>query len=120
MRGKRQPVFRYKYGSIEIDDFPQPQPGDLDPSLKRTFTLKLRGLTPSGSPPALLFLVATATKEIKPLKNGWYQIDDRMRIRVRGAKGDKPIIRKSGGRWELLFPVTFQGNTATLTQECEW
>jgi len=112
---QRQPIFRYRFGSIEIEDFPQPVPGILDPSLKRTFTLRSKS-----EKPALLFLAATGTNAIKPLKDGWYQIDNRMQIRVNGVPGDKPVIRKNNGRWELLLPVTFKGGKATVTQECKW
>jgi mono/diheme cytochrome c family protein len=112
---KRQPIFRYRFGSIEIEDFPQPVAGILDPSLKRTLTLRSKS-----EKPALLFLAATGTNAIKPLKDGWYQIDNRMQIRVTGAAGDKLIVRKNNGRWELLLPVTFKGNVATVTQECKW
>jgi mono/diheme cytochrome c family protein len=112
---KRKPTFRYRFGSIEIEDHPEPVPGILDPSLKRTFTLRSKA-----EKPALLFLAATGMNAIKPLKDGWYQIDNRMQVRVSSPAGGKPIVRKNGSRWELLLPVTFTGNEATVTQECKW
>ncbi|MFQ5731856.1 MAG: PA14 domain-containing protein, partial [Planctomycetaceae bacterium] len=112
---QRQPIFRYRVGAITVDDHPEPVPGEADPSLKRTLTL-----TSKAERPALLYLAAVATKEIKPRTDGWYQIDDVMRVRVTSAGKTKPIVRKNGGRFELLVPVTFAGNEAKLVHEYVW
>jgi len=112
---KRRPMFRYKWNGVEIEDHPIPVPGKIDPSLKRTFTLRTED-----SSPTLLFLAATAKKQIKPLPDGWYQIDDLIRIRISNASEDKPIVRKNGNRFELLAPVNFNDKSATLVQEIQW
>jgi len=126
---KRRPVFRYRFNGIAIEDHSVPVPGDIDPSLKRTFTLQLQnpraaprgnGKEPRGTPPALVFLAATAQTEITLLKNGWYQIDELMRVRVAHDSSVKPIVRKNGNRFELLVPVTFKDGQAKFVQEIVW
>ena len=119
---KRQPVFRYRYERIEIEDHPEPVKGELDPSLKRTFVLQFKSprVAPRGTPPALLYLAAASSKPIKPLKDGWYQVDDVLRVRVSHDKSAKPIIRKNGNRFELLVPVTFEGKEAKFVHEYVW
>lgn len=119
LNGKRQPTFRYWLGEIAIDDFPQPVKGEIDPSLKRTFVLRLKNAG-HGNPPALVYLAAVSTREIKPLKDGWYDVDRLYRVRVNNGSNQRPIVRKSGGRWELLVPVEFHGNTAKLVHEYVW
>lgn len=114
---KRQPVFRYRLNGIEIEDHPQPVKGVIDPSLKRTLTLKSK--KPRAASGRLWFRAATASKEIKPLKDGWYKIDNLMRVRVSSGT-NKPIVRKNGNRHELLMPVQFDKNGAKLTQEIAW
>ena len=48
------------------------------------------------------FLVAAGNK-MEAGEQGWYTINDNLRIHINSA--DKPIIRESKGRKELLVPV---------------
>ena len=115
---QRQPIFRYRFGDATIEDHPTPVKSAVDPFLRRTLTITQSETAASGR--TVYFLAATTATTIKPLKSGWYQVGEQMRLRMTTSDKSKPIIRKSGGRYELLLPVTLNGKPTTITQEIVW
>ena len=99
--GKRQPTFRYRVGAVSIEEFPQPKAGEVDMNLIRTFKL-----TGSGR---LWFRAATG--DVKAAGDGSFKVDDKLKIRIKGA-GEPKI---SGN--ELRVPVTAPGE---FTVEMTW
>lgn len=114
LNDKRQPIFQYAFGSIVVEDAPQPVAGEIDPSLKRTLRLR------AGSKPSATLFLAAAGKSIEARKDGWYRVDNSYDVRVSQNTKTKPILRKSAGRFELLIPVQFTDNKAELVQEIKW
>ncbi|MCH8829239.1 MAG: c-type cytochrome [Planctomycetes bacterium] len=110
----RQPVFRYRWNSVEIEDYHLSNPGEIDPSLRRILTVKA-----TGKSPAMVFRAAVG-KTITPEKDGWYRVDKSHRVRVSSFPSSKPFLRKSAGGFELLIPVRLQDGKAILIQEIVW
>jgi mono/diheme cytochrome c family protein len=98
---KQQPTFRYRVGGVTIEEFPQPKAGEVDMTFVRTFKL-------TGSGP-LWFRAATG--EIKTTGDGMFNVDGKLKIRIRGA-GEPRIIGN-----ELRVPVSAPGE---FTVEMTW
>ncbi|HZU37521.1 MAG TPA: hypothetical protein VFA18_16490, partial [Gemmataceae bacterium] len=109
----QRPTFMYSVGPVRIDDFPQAvaASGKDAPSFRRVLTL--HGARATGT---LWFRAAVADK-IEALSNGWYRIGD-YKMRLEGA--DKPRLRQSAGKTELLMPVRFREGQARIVQTFLW
>jgi hypothetical protein len=77
--------------------------------LKRTISLS------SETKPANLWLRAAAAGKIETIAEDTYKIDDRLTLKVIGAK-----VRKSGGTMELLAPVTYRGQDSLFILTYDW
>lgn len=115
---KRQPIFQYRFKELSIEDHPQPVAGVTDPSLKRTVIITNSKRAAEGG--QVYFLAAVSAKPIRSLKDFWYQVGDRMRIRVSAFDQKKPFVRKSGNRYELLLPIGLKTGKATFDEEIQW
>jgi hypothetical protein len=109
---KRAPTFRYSWNGLTIEDYPRPV-GEQDLFLMQR-TLKLM----SEKPTANLSFRAIVAGKIEKTGEGVFKIDDRWVLRTNGE--GKPEIRQSAGQWELLVPVVFDGNTATIDITYDW
>ncbi len=98
---KQQPTFRYRVGGVTIEEFPQPKAGEVDMTFIRSFKL-------TGSGP-LWFRAAVG--EIKPLGDGTFNVDGKLKVRLRGA-GEPKIVGN-----ELRVPVTAPDE---FTAEMTW
>lgn len=102
----RRPIFRYRLGDLQIEDFPEPKKGELDVSLKRTLVVKGQG---GGN---LVFRAAVG--DIRALPGGQYQVEGDLKLTLTG--GGKPILVGN----ELRVPVPVNGGSVTLVEEFVW
>ncbi len=108
----QRPTFRYTLGPVTVEDFPNAVAGKAAPSLKRTLTLTAE------RPVKDLWFRAAAGDKIEALAGGWYRVNGEYRVRIESAA--TPVIRRSGGKQELLVPVRFENNRARLVEEIVW
>ena len=112
----RQPAFLYSVGSLLVTDetLQGPRSNDDLASFDRRLTLTVKDATgPNG-----LWYRAAEGAMIEE-KDGIFIINGHLRVRVLSGEA-KPLIRQSGNRKELLIPVTFVNNIATIVQGYEW
>jgi mono/diheme cytochrome c family protein len=109
---KRRPTFLYSFNGIQVEDEPSPKGEAGAFVLQRKFTLKAE----SAAPADLQYRAAVADK-IEEVSGG-YKINDAVIVRI--TSGQKATVRQSGGKNELLVPVTFTGGTANLVLEYDW
>jgi hypothetical protein len=107
---KGQPRFRYSFGEIEVIDFPQPVKGERDATFNREISL----VTKDPVPLNLYFRIAAGN--IEQLSEELFQIDGILKLKVPA----NAVLRESGGRKELLIPVTFAGTQAKIVAEYLW
>ncbi|HEX7448939.1 MAG TPA: family 16 glycoside hydrolase [Pirellulales bacterium] len=108
-----RPTFSYQTPRFSVDDKLVPVVTGDETHFERRLTVHC-AQSPTG-----LYLLLGAANEIKPLAEGWHQVGDGYRIRVRGESG-QPMIRTSGGRKELIVPVTPRNQKAELIEEIVW
>ena len=107
---ERRPTFRYSWNGIDIQDFPEAVPTNLDAGLKRTITVH------AAQPVSTLYFRAAIGDKIQE-KDGAFIVDEKLKLKFTGAK---PVVRNSGGKAELLVPLTFAGNDAKFVEEMTW
>jgi cytochrome c553 len=104
----QRPTFSYTFNGITIDDFPNAVESKGNPQIRRTLTLTTE------NPIDRLYYRAAVADKIEVDKQGYYVLGTwRMRI----ESDANPVIRKAGNKMELLVPVRFKGNSATIVQE---
>jgi len=110
----RQPIFRYSKDQIDISDAIVPRKNDSQlASFERTITLE----SPS-SAEGLYFRAAAASK-IESFNDG-FTLDGHLKLTLDTQHKKSAIVRQSGGKTELLIPVTFANGKAEITQIYEW
>jgi mono/diheme cytochrome c family protein len=109
----QRPTFLYALGGVQVEDFPNAVAGKPAPSLRRTLTLTAE------RPVKGLWFRAAAADKVEALPNGWYRVNGG-EYRIRIESGAPPVIRRSGGKQELLVPVRFENNWARLVEEIVW
>lgn len=107
-----RPTFLYSAPGFAVEDQPAPKRNGKAIGFERRLTIRAE------QPLAGLYFLAAAGPEIKPLGDGRYQVGA-VAISVR-ADGASPIVRTSGGRQELLVPVTLKDGKAEVVQEISW
>jgi mono/diheme cytochrome c family protein len=105
-----RPTFRYTFGDVKIEDFPNPAAGK-EAALRRTLKLSA-----AKSVDNLYFRAAVANK-IQTLGRGWYRLDD-WKMKIKSAT--PPQVRQSAGKAELLVPVRFAKGKAEIVQVFAW
>lgn len=105
-----RPAFRYSTESFEVHDLPVPVAGSPDPTYQRQFRINSQSS-------AQLYLRAAVGVEVKAIDDGWYVIDNAVRVRVNSKSA---FLRDSGGQQELLVPVELNSGSATVVQEIAW
>jgi mono/diheme cytochrome c family protein len=123
---QRHPTFRYRFQQIEIEDLflPVRLSGESDSSFRRTISFQ------TSRPVANLWFRAAVADNIEDKGNGAFVIDGKVRLNfpasqpTPGRSDDlrvtRPIVRRSGDKFELLAPVNFQGNQAQVMEEISW
>jgi cytochrome c2 len=109
---KRQPSFIYQYYNLSVNDFCEPQViGDID-GIKRTVSVSSKSLTQ-----ATLQYRAASANSIKQLDDGWYQIDNNLKIHIEGGT---PEIRKSENKDELIITIDMATRRGQVVQQYAW
>ena len=109
---QRRPKFLYEFENLRISDFPQPKV-ELIPQITRKINIEGN----SGNK-KLHYLAAVGAKITK--EDDGYAIDEKYKVDFpEGAKEDDPILRSSGGRQELLLPITVAGKLS-FSQRYRW
>lgn len=110
----RQPIFRYSKDRIAISDAIVPRQNENKlSSFERTITLE------SPSPVEGLYYRAASASKIEPVDGG-FVLDDHLKLTFDEDAAKAAVIRQSGGKSELLIPVTFVNGQAEVTQIYEW
>lgn len=109
----QRPTFLYSFNEINIEDAPNAVDAKGTPTIRRSFTIT------TDNPIDKLYYRAMVANQIDvEARGGWYRINDAWRMRIEADA--PPIVRKSGGKMELLIPIRFKGNSAKLVQEYQW
>ncbi len=109
----QRPTFLYSFNEIKIEDTPNAFEMKGTPAIRRSFTIT------TDNPIDKLYYRAMVANQIDAeAQAGWFRINDAWRMRIEADAA--PMVRKSGGKMELLVPIRFKGNEAKLTQEYAW
>ena len=111
---QQRPTFLYSSADFSVEDQPLPVSGDLESSFRRT--IRLTATRPASD----LWFRAWVGSTVELQKAGQYLADGKIQLRFTLGGGARPVIRQSGGKTELLVPVTFEGNTAQIIEEIQW
>ncbi len=118
---QRRPVFRYRFGTIEVEDHPRPVKTDKDATLVRTLTLQRSAPGQAkDKAPAALWYRAAAAPTIELQKNGTFVIDKILNVSIQQVDGQEPVLRKHGNQTELLVPVHWDGDKAVIVHRYAW
>jgi mono/diheme cytochrome c family protein len=107
-----RPTFLYALGAVSFEDFPNAAPESGSLGLKRSFTL-------TATAPTENLYYRAALGKIEPLKDGWYQVDGALKVRITGA-GASVVRKTTEGKQELIVPVPLKDGKASFTQEYLW
>lgn len=114
----RKPTLRYRYQNVTVEETPAPivvAGKPAEPGLKRTLVLT----APSAS--EQLWFLAAQGGSIEPQDGGRYLVDGEYTVKLTtDPAGPAPLVRKSNGKFELLVPVKFHDNRATIVADIEW
>ena len=94
-----------------MEDTPVPVAGEFSGTFKRQVKI-----TPTGQDNDSGLYFRAASGNIEKLDDGWFTVNDLMKIRVETSQ-DEPLIREVGGKSEILVPVN---GATTITQEILW
>lgn len=109
---KRQPTFLYAWNGLAIEDFPRPV-GEQDVySMQRTLTIS--GVKAVRD----VWLRTMRAGQIADLGGGTYKVDNRWTLKIESV--GKPLLRRQDDTWELLVPVSFEGNQAQVELTYDW
>ncbi|MFP6887186.1 MAG: PA14 domain-containing protein [Opitutales bacterium] len=108
----RRPTFLYQFSDLKVKDFPVPAI-DLIPYLTRSFVIE------GSSGDRNLLYLAAAGREIAHEEDTFVVDGEYVADFPKGTNGKDPILRDSGGRRELLLPLSVDGK-ATFTQRYRW
>ena len=70
------------------------------------------------NPVANLWFRAWSGAKIEEQGDGTFVADGRLRIKFQADA--KPVLRREGGRAELLVPIQFKGSEARLIEDLVW
>lgn len=109
---ERRPIFLYHVGDVEVED--RIRPVSHSPGLHRE--LRLRGSAETAG----LYVRIAVGDAVHALPDGSYAVGDFRHYVVPGRSESRPIVRRSGGREELIVPVSFQDGDAAVSYEIIW
>ncbi|HSJ01208.1 MAG TPA: PA14 domain-containing protein [Verrucomicrobium sp.] len=110
--GKRQPTFKWQFKEVQVEEKFQPN-GDYKSGtarLKRTVTLTAK------APVNGLHFLALSGGNVE-IKGKDFVVDKVVKFSVEGAE---PVVRKEGGRTEVMLPVEFKDGKAELSFNYAW
>jgi Domain of Unknown Function (DUF1080) len=106
----RRPVFRYRLGSVTVEDRMRPA------EERRGLAREVHATAPDGT--GGLHLRLAAGEEIRRLSDGSWLVDGRFYLVP--ARGSRPLLRSVAGGQELLLPLSFRRGSATAAWEIVW
>ena len=112
LTGDQRPTFLYSVGKIDVEDRPEAIAGKDVATLKRVLSLATHEEN------GVLYYRAAVAAKIEEKPDGWFAIDGEWSTRIEAS--EKPILRTSDGKQELLIPVKFVNAKASLTQIYQW
>jgi mono/diheme cytochrome c family protein len=107
-----KPVFLYEIGSTHVEDFPEAVSSGEIGTIRRTLEFSTE------KPTKDLYFRAAVAKTIKPLGEGWYQVDGEWKLRI--STTSTPILRDSAGKTELIVPVKLEAGKGRIVEEYSW
>lgn len=112
---QQRPVFRYSTSGLIVEDHLVPRKGSGKfATLDRT--LQFEGTADTNQ----LWYRAATGQILNDLGDGRYRIDDVWTMEIRAAGADKPIVRESGGKKELLVPIRLMNGKGEIFQHYVW
>ena len=118
---QRRPVFRYRFGTIQVEDHPRPVKTDKDAALLRTLTLeRTAAKQDDAAGNGTLWYRAAVAAAIESQKNGTFVVDKILNISIQQDGGQQPVLRKRGNQTELLVPVHWDGDKAVIVHRYAW
>ena len=110
-----RPVFRYSLSGVTVNDQPIPFV-DSDRKLGLQRKLQFEGMGETRT----LWYRAADGNQIEFTKEGHYQIDRVWTMELQVSGPDRPLIRSSQGKQELLVPVRLMNGKAEIIQYYHW
>ena len=107
-----RPTFLYSIRDVKIEDFPTGVVVNKESGLRRVIDLT------AGKEAGDLYFRAAVGNKIEAVGDGVYRIDGGLRMKLTSSA--MPVLRTSGGKSELIVPVTFTNGQARIIQELNW
>jgi len=111
---KRRPTFLYSFPNVRVEDHAVAVSGDLDASFRRVLTLR------ADHPVENLWFRAWTGSKIEAQSENSFLADGKIKLQFQLGGAAKPIIRQIDGKSELLVPVSFKGEQASIVEEIAW
>ncbi|HYE31807.1 MAG TPA: PA14 domain-containing protein [Methylomirabilota bacterium] len=106
---KQRPAFRYSVNGMLVEEFFEPVPGELDPLfIRHIFTGR-----PTG---AQMFVRLGVSDNVTSPEPNVFILNKKLQLRVTGAQA---TTRQSGGRTEILAPLT-PGQESKISVQMGW
>lgn len=114
LNAEHQPILKYRLDGVLIEELPRPiiQPGGA--ILSRSFRLH------PGEDAARLYFLAATGDSIQRIAGRTYRIDEKVEIVLNIPVGDEPILRRQGGRSELLVLIALASKPVEIEQIIRW
>ena len=113
---RRQPIFRYRVGDVDVEEQPLPVLKDNGTGLARKFSLAAEGEPPTG-----VYCLLASGGKIESASQGEWRVDDRLTVRVTSTQGPTPLTREKDGQKQLVLPVRFDvEGKAAVEVEVSW
>jgi hypothetical protein len=109
---KQQPTFLYSWQTTQIEDTSRPIGRDDLFTMQRTMHLT------AADPRTNVWFRAVVADQIDASDHQIFKINDRWTLKV--ASAGKPLIRQQSANQELLVPIQFSGNEATIELTYDW
>lgn len=112
---ERNPIFRYQFKGIDIEEEPATDYLPSKAMIKRRFKLT------TAKPVDNVYLRLAVGNKIEQNKSGKFVVEDNLEYSLKDSTRLKPIIRSVDGKRELIVPIQWQrGNTdKAFTAELE-
>lgn len=108
---KRQPTFKWEYQGVQVEESYTPSGTSKDGNALLKRTVKIAS---PGGKNSLYFLALNGNIESKDQA---FVVDKVVKVTVTGGQ---PLVRKDGGRTEVLLPVEFKDGRAEFTLTYAW
>ena len=112
---QQRPVFRYTMPGLDVEDhFIPEKSASKSASLQRT--LKFAGTADTSQ----LWFRAAVAGSLEDVSKGRFRIDNVWTLEVEVSGQEKPIVRDSAGKKELLVPIRLQNAKAEVALNYVW